>query len=414
MKAERKPGFQFNPLCPDFTRDPHSVYAWFRENQPCARVEAFQAYLLTRYDDVKLATSDPRFTTDKRVWEGFTPFSESTAPNRDFVVEASPLVAEGDMHRAARRILPKTFSPRAIEASEAMIRQVVDDYFKPLEQAAQQPGTTIDLVELVQPIPNSVMARLLCIDEIDVKEADFISLARDFLKCINPFLDEVELARADKAAAVVIEMFRELIAMRRKQPGEDIVSRLLAAAEDDEQEVTEDGILALLSTIMIVGSDTTVYQVLLILKNLLEQPELIVALRNQPEKMEQIYTELLRVDSVGKILLRYTREDIELHGVKVSKGAMVFLPAAAANRDPRMFADPDQVNIDRDLSDSMHFGHGIHYCLGAHLAKAEIRAILEKFSGCMPADFKFDPEKVTWRSDNFSVREIMSLPVTMG
>ena len=145
---------------------------------------------------------------------------------------------------------------------------------------------------------------------------------------------------------------------------------------------------------------------LLILKNLLENPRLIERIKNEPDKLEDIYTEILRFDSVGKILLRYTREDVELHGVTIPAGAMVFLPAAAANRDPRVFEDPDSIQEDRDLGESMHFGHGIHYCLGAHLARAEITAMVLKFVDLVGTGFEYDGGAVSWRADNFTVRVV--------
>ncbi|MFE3547205.1 cytochrome P450 [Streptomyces kronopolitis] len=359
--------------------DPHAAYAALREAGPVHRItgaDGSPAWLVTRYDDVRSALADPRLSLDKRHAGpgGYRGFALPPA------LDANLLNMDPPDHTRVRRLVVKAFTPGRVETLRAPVRRVADE----LLDAMAERGRADLIADYAGPLPITVICDLLGIPQRDRR--DFLAWS-DALITPDPSRPEA----MKHAIGAMLEFYTGLIAAKRAEPGDDLLSDLIAVrddapGDDGGDRLTEDELTSLAFLILFAGYENTVHLIGNAVLGLLDHPDLLRQLQHNPAELPPAVEEFLRFDSPGPLAIRrFPREDLEIGGVRIPAGDSVLLSIASANRDPARFPAPDVLDRGRDLSGHLAMGHGIHYCLGAPLARMEavtaIEALLARFPG---------------------------------
>jgi unspecific monooxygenase len=397
-----------DPFSEDFTIYPDRQIKPVRETDPVHYVESMGCWMLTRHEDVKRACSDPKLSQEPRYWEAYTPPADPDPyATLTWIAEHSPF--RDEKHRTIRRMLTNTFTPRAIRRIEKQVEEVVAELSAPLKQ----PGV-IDLVQqFTASVPNTVISRMIGIPAMGTDEQRFREQAILFLRNANPMISPEDKAECEKAAVYLLAFLRGMVAERKQQPKEDLISDLLAAAAD-EPELDDDHVVLVVMMLLSAGSDTAAQSANLAIRNLLTHPDQLELLKNDRSLMENAVRELLRYDAPGKFVPRFAMEDVEYGGKVIEKGKAIFMSMQGGNWDPEVFAEPEKLDITRDTSKNISFGHGPHFCVGAHLAKTEIACILNVLLDNLGPKAALLDDKVQWDLADMIFRTIESLPVNMG
>ncbi|KUO09745.1 cytochrome P450 family protein [Streptomyces sp. DSM 15324] len=379
--------------------DPYAVYGRLREAGPVHRVtgtDGLPAWLVTRYDDVRRAMSDPRLSLDKR---NATPggYRGLTLPP---ALDANLLNMDPPDHTRIRRLVTHAFTPRRVAALREPVRRTAES----LLDAIAPHGHADLIASYAAPLPITVICELLGVAPQD--REDFGSWT-DALVAPDPA--RPDLAR--DAVRSVPAFFTRLLAAKRAAPADDLLSALIAV-RDDEDRLTEDELTSLAFLILVAGHENTVHLIGNATLALLSHPAQLAALRADPGRLGGAVEELARYDGPAPLAIRrFATEDITIGGVTVPAGETVLLSLAAAHRDPRRFTDPDRLDVGRDATGHLALGHGIHYCLGAPLARLEteiaLAALLDRFPGLTLA---VRPDELRWRP-SMRTRGLRALPV---
>ncbi|WP_371667121.1 cytochrome P450 [Streptomyces sp. NBC_00289] len=379
--------------------DPYSVYARLREAGPVHRItgtDGLPAWLVTRYDDVRQAFADPRLSLDKRnaAPGGYRGLALPPA------LDANLLNMDPPDHTRIRRLVSKAFTPRRVELLREPIRKTADallDAFAPLGRC--------DLISsYAAPLPITVICDLLGVP-MDGQQ-DFRSWT-DAL--VAP--DAARPEKAKEAVRAMLAFFTELLAAKRAAPTDDLLSALIAV-RDDADRLTEDELMSLAFLILFAGYENTVHLIGNAALALLSHPDQLAELRTDPGRLGPAVEELARYDGPAPLAIRrFPTEDVTIGGVSIPAGETVLLSLAAAHRDPRRFSEPDRLDIGRDATAHLALGHGIHYCLGAPLARMEteiaLAALLDRFPGLA---LDLPPDGPRWRP-SMRAHGLLSLPV---
>nr|WP_107907137.1 cytochrome P450 [Streptomyces chartreusis] len=377
---------------------PHDVYRRLRDTAPVHRIagaDGNPAWIVTRYQDVREAMTDPRLSVDKRhAKEGN--YQGLTLPP---ALDANLLNMEAPDHTRIRRLVVRAFTARRVERLRAPIRETADR----LLDALGPHGTTDLIASYAAPLPITVICDLLGVP--DRHRRDF-RVWTDTLVAPDP-------SRPQDAKAAVVAMlgfFGELLADKREEPADDLLSDLIAV-RDEGDRLSEDELMSLAFLILFAGYENTVQLIGNAVLALLRHPEQLDALRADPERIAAAVEEFHRFEGPALLAIRrFPTEDMTIGGVPVPTGETVLLSLAAANRDPARFPDPDRLDLSRDTSGHLALGHGVHHCLGAPLARAEteiaLTALLERFPELALAD-----GEPRWRR-SLRARGLLALPVS--
>ncbi len=352
--------------------DPYPVYATLREEYPVYREPAYGTYVLTRFKDVYDVLKDHgRFSSALGISPGLQ--SNSGAMMTTMITSDPP------RHTRLRALVNRSFTPRVLESLEPWLVTLVDDILDSWEA-----GRDIDVVHaLTVPIPVAAIARLLGISAEDTERF------KDWSDAVVGATDGGLPEESRQKIGDMMRYFAAEIAERRQAPRNDLVSTI-TFAEVDGERLTDLEMLGFCLLLLVAGNETTTNLLSNLLAVLAQKPDLWAALRDDPSRVSAAVDEALRFDSPVQMLFRSTTTDMNLHGVEIPAGSRVAVAYAAANRDPREFADPDEFSLDRDLKQHLAFGYGIHYCLGAPLARLEARVALERliarFAKVAPGD----------------------------
>jgi cytochrome P450 len=282
------------------------------------------------------------------------------------VLSNSMLFLDPPEHTRLRGIVSKTFTRRAVEALAPRVEALVGD----LCDAAAAAGD-VDLVDdFAYPLPIAVMCELLAIPDSDV--AGFREWSRDLAGVVDIPTDMRVIARGAKAGEWFIGYFHDLIPKRRANPGDDLLSELIAA-EDEGERLSHDELLATCVQLVFAGHETTQNLISNGMRALLEHREQFDRLRDDATLARPAIEELLRFDGPAQMSARWTKEDVELDGRVLKPGEPILVFLGSGNRDPAQFDDPDDVDITRPDNKHLGFGGGIHFCLGGPLARLEAR-----------------------------------------
>jgi cytochrome P450 len=336
----------YRPFDPDFLQDPYENYAML---PPVYYSSEMRGWVISCYDDVRYVLENPHI------------FSSSIMKQADGLL----LGADGAQHTQARRIVNQFFTRQRVENLKPLIKHITDEILVPLVQQRE-----FDLIhDFADILTIRVIAYIIGIDSGYIKE--FIRWSHAYIKRFT--------TRSTGEAHLLQEFenfFRELIAQRRLYPSEDLISHLILSYD------TED-VLKLSMLLVVAGNETTRNLIGNTLRALLEHPPALEAIRRDSSHLQMALYETLRYDSPTQMILRTTTQSTTLHHIEIPTQALVLLVLGAANRDINHFICPHAFDLTRLGQDSLAFGHGVHYCLGAQLAIVEASIALEsilKFS----------------------------------
>ncbi|MEV8324378.1 cytochrome P450 [Kitasatospora sp. NPDC056731] len=344
-----------------------------------------EAWLATRYEDVRIVTTDRRFSRAAGIGRDLPRMTPAPIAQAEAINLMDP-----PGHNRLRRLVAQGFTNRQVERMRPATQRIVDGY---LDEMAEH-GSPADLVHFLSSrLPLTTICELLDIPEQDRAELRGHAVA---MMTMGPG----SRAGQEAAKAALRGYFTELTAARRAHPGEDLISALATARDGDE--LLDDQELAVMAMVLLVtGHDTSTYQLSNITYTLLTHPEQLAKLRAQPDLLPRGLEELLRFipfrQGVG--IARVATEDVELGGVLIRAGEAVHVSYLTANRDPAMYERPDELDLDRGAPTHMAFGYGQHHCPGAHLARMELQVaigtLLRRFPGLRLA---VPPSELDWHT----------------
>ncbi|HVJ54905.1 MAG TPA: cytochrome P450 [Aliidongia sp.] len=400
------PSITFNPLSPEFIRDPYPFFHQLRTMAPLFKTP-MGFYLASRNEDVALILRDKRFgknflgNMERR--GGLDALKEPVYAS----VRHWMLVADPPDHTRLRGLVVKAFTARRVEDMRPRIQAIVDETIDRIADRGR-----MDLIrDFAYRLPVTVICEMLGIPDADREQ---------FLD--NPgvggrLLDPVPLSRAEIDAANENNLkqaayFRGLFELRRREPGDDLTTQLVQA-EEEGNKLTEEELTANIMLLFGAGHETTVNLIGNGLLALHRNPDQLDRLKRDPALIHSAIEEFLRYDSSVQLTGRSALEDVELSGVTIRKGETVLSLLGAANRDPAAYPDPDRLDIARPNVRPHSFGGGIHFCLGAQLARLEGEIAINTLLARLPDLVLDDAENPDWRP-TFVLRGLKSLPAHWG
>lgn len=359
----------FDPSDPAFIADPYPVYQRLREDHPILWNPATGQWLISRHADVNRLLRDRRLGRTYLHQATHAEFGRQEPPawHDPFhdLNDAGMLDREPPDHTRLRRLVSKAFTPRTVESMRERIQTLVDGLIDDFRGSGE-----VDLIaDFIEPLPVTVIAELLGIPEADRHRLRPWSADICLMYELNP-----PDASAHKAVQASLEFgayLRALLADRRIRPGDDLISALAAVA-DDGDTLTQTELIATCVLLLNAGHEASVNGAGNGWWTLFRHPEALARLRAEPGLLPSAIEELLRFDTPLSMFERWVLEPIEVDGVAIPRGGEVALLFGSANRDPAAFERADDLDLARDPNPSLSFGAGIHYCLGAPLAKLEL------------------------------------------
>jgi cytochrome P450 len=354
-------GASWNPLDPEYRQNPFPTYRRLRQHDPIHRSTLMKGWVLSRFDDVDAVLRDYKhFGSDERNAGIEIPSGESLGEEG-----RSMLALDPPDHTRLRSLVNKAFTPRAVEAIQPRIEELVDELLDAIE------GDHIDLIEaLAYPLPVIVIAEMLGVRAEDREQ--FKEWSDALAVTLEPTISPEQMEAANVARQALWAYFGGIIEERREDPQDDLVSQLIAA-EDEGDQLTHQELLSTLGLLLVAGNETTTNLIGNGMLALLRHPDQLSKLREQPELVESAVEELLRFDSPVQVDGRMVLEETTVGGRRMKRGEQLILLLGAANRDPDVYEEPERLDIERDARSHIGFGRGIHHCLGAPLARVEGR-----------------------------------------
>ena len=359
---------RYDPFSPEAWDDPYGAYAWLRDEEPVHAIPGRDLWVLSRFEDVQAAVSDPAtFSSEAGISldDGFAS-SKGVPPNL--------LTLDPPRHDELRRLVSRAFTARTVSDLEPRVREVTRQLLDELVVDGR-----VDLMDVAAALPTIVIAELLGIP------ADDKQMFRDWVESVIT-LDPSELGRTKGGGAGIFELFaylQKVIDERAAARRDDLISALLDAEVDGERLLPAE-VLGFTLVLLAAGFETTKNLVGNAVWLLHGHPAARARLLADPALIPAAVEEVLRFESPVVGLARTTTRDVEMRGVLVPAGARVQMNYASANRDDRAFVDADQFDIDRTDQRHLAFGHGIHFCLGAALARLEGRVAIEELLARFP------------------------------
>ena len=394
----------------EFFADPYPTYGRLREEAPVYWSENWSAWVLTRYDDVmQVLRQSERFSSAGRVRYLLDTLPDSARQQVKALERHYDIgLAHSDPpdHTRLRNLLNRVFTPRMVENWRERIETVTNELLDAVE-----PQGTMDIIhDLAYPLPATIIAEMIGAPNQD------IAYFREWAVAINRLFEQGGRMSEQSAKAAQDSLYEmrdyiaELSEIKRQNPSDDILGRLVSA-EADEDKLTIGELVSTCVTFFVAGHETTTNLIGNGMLALLQHPEQLDKLKNNPELIHSAIEEMLRYNPSVPRGWRITKEDVTLRGQTIKQGSLVFPILSSANRDPLAFPDPDSFDIERNAKRHLAFGYGIHFCLGAPLARLEgaivINTLLQRFPNIQLAS-----DTVTWRRD-IAIRSLDNLPVTL-
>ncbi|WP_434587555.1 cytochrome P450 family protein [Streptomyces sp. A5-4] len=384
---------------PRFFTDPYPTYAQLRGAAPVRKVPTGSggrySYLVTGHAEAREAFADPRLSKNTARFFAGQPSRRDIHP----AVSQSMLATDPPEHARLRGLVTKAFTTGAAARLRPYITGLVDTILDDWPRN----GGPVDLVaSLAVPLPVTVICQLLGVPEAD--RGSVRAWSGELFAAGEP-------QRADAASHAIAGYMTDLIAAKRGTPGDGLIDDLIAVRDGDDR-LSEAELVSLAVLLLVAGHETTTNFIGNAALALVQHPDSLGQLRDEPQLLDGAIDELLRFDSpVGIATFRYSTEALTLGGTEIPAGVPVLIAPGAANRDPARFTEPDRLDLDRDSRAHLAFGHGIHRCVGAPLARAEaeiaLRALITRFPKVRPA---VPAEELRWRHTRL-MRGLESLPL---
>ena len=403
---------KFNPCLDLLQKDPYPVYREYRRMDPVhlgmpPMPENDGSWYLFRYDDVEAMLKNPVFINDRQAASHTLPCSPALLKREPLwrVLSKWILISDPPAHTRIRSRLNQPFSRKAISVLAPLIEGTMDQLLDTLIGRGE-----MELVsELATPLPVAVISRLLGIRIENVEQ--FRIWSRSLADALDMGKGPDSFDRAMPLMNEFVRQLRHQFRDQRLQPEDGLLSSLLTTMDDDEG-IDEDELISLCTLLMFAGQETTIDAIGNSVLTLLQHPEQLQLLKDNPGLLPGAVEELLRYNNPLQMsVIRVAREDIEIGGKRLRKGDNVTSVLGAANRDPDRFTDPDRFDITRKVSSrDVFFGQGIHRCLGAHLARLEIQIVLGALLR-RTHSIQLASKDLQWRN-NVVFRGLTRLPVT--
>ncbi len=405
QKSGAAKAFKFNPLDPEFQADPYPTYHHLRCFEPIHRT-FMGVWLLTRYADAKAVLRDSRFCiypTPKKIKEKshyleLGDFNGLVQATGKWLIYLNP-----PDHTRLRGLVSKAFSSASVKCWRPQIQGVADE----LIGKVWDKGSMDIMSDFACPLPVKVIAAILGLPIEDCSNlhrwTDELSLVLDPLRSLKDY------ERMNKVALEFTDYFKSLIAQRQKRPQEDLLSTLIAAKEQDNK-LSEEEIVSLCMLLFVAGEETTINLIGNGMLALLRHPDQMQKLKQEPTLIQGAVEELLRYDSPIQLNTRVAIENVDIGGKTIRAGEKVYIALGGANRDPEQFPEPERLDITRQQNGHLSFADGIHYCIGAALARLEAEIAINTLVQKLP-NLRLATDRLEWRK-NIILRSLKALPVT--
>lgn len=400
-----------NLLTKEFEQNRYAIYKQLREHDPVPKIDPPYLggdFFVTRYDDVMAVLKDPRFSSERRkvTGEKDSPLRKWLMPGVLRAVMKSMVVVDDPDHARLRNLVHKAFTPRLIQQMEVRIKEISNSL---LDEAAQKQTSDL-MADFAILLPLTVISEMMGVPPHDRPK---------FRKLMTGLVEGLTATSAMSKLAQIPTMFalnrflKDLIALRQRDPQDDLISALVQA-KDNEDKLSEEELVSMLFLLLLAGHETTVNLIGNGILTLLEHPDQLKKLTADLSLVDSAIEEILRftnpVQHVGR---RYALEDIELGNQRIPKGSTVIVGIASANRDETVFPNPDEFDITRTPNRHVAFGMGIHYCLGAPLARLEARnAFNILFTRFPNLKLAVPHDQLEWR-EGPGVQGLKSLPIRL-
>ncbi|WP_328933463.1 MULTISPECIES: cytochrome P450 [unclassified Streptomyces] len=399
----------FDPWDPAFVSDPYPAYAELRERGRVTYYEPTDQWLVPRHADVSALLRDRRLGRTYQHRFTHEDFGRTAPPpeHESFhtLNDHGMLDLEPPDHTRIRRLVSKAFTPRTVEQLKPYVSQLAGELVDGL--VAKGGGDL--LTDVAEPLPVAVIAEMLGIPESD--RAPLRPWSADICGMYELSPSEETAAKAVRASDEFSAYLRELIAARRKNPGDDLISGMIAAHDEDDVRLTEQELISTAVLLLNAGHEATVNSTVNGWWALFRNPDQLAALRADHSLIPSAVEELMRYDTPLQLFERWVLDEIEIDGTTIPRGAEIAMLFGSANHDPAVFTAPDRLDLTRTDNPHISFSAGIHYCIGAPLARIELaasmRALLEKAPTLRLAA---EPE----RKPNFVIRGLEGLSVEVG
>ncbi|NER25382.1 MAG: cytochrome P450 [Symploca sp. SIO1C2] len=401
---------KFNPLADDFQTNPYPIYDHLRSSQPICHSVIGGDWVLTRYEDVKSILKDRRVVTVNKgkLIEEKAKYLKNRGQNIQALADTTNkflFYLNPPDHNRLRSLVGQVFSPVKIKE----MRPKIETIFNECLDKALSKGE-IDIIEdIAQPIPVRMIGMILGIPPNDIKKS-FNHWTRTLSRIIDPLIPLAEYETLNQVALEAQQYFHELIFQREKDPQQDLISHLITA-RDESGKLNEQEVLSMCIMLFVTAQDTTVNTIGNGMLALLQHPDQMDKLKQEPEIIDTAVEEILRFDSPVQMATRIANESLKIGGQTIQKGENIHLCLGSANRDPAEFSNPDQFDVLRQKNNHLAFGDGIHLCLGAPLARLEAKIIINSLLQKLP-NLKLASNKLEWRK-TVATRGLNELLVTV-
>jgi hypothetical protein len=393
----------------EFLDDPYPLLRQLQKEDPVYWSESIGGWIVTRYDDIVPTFRDVAHFSNygrfAKTVEYLPPEDrQKLAPFETHYRQKSLLQSDPPVHTRLRALMTKPFNAMNVEAMRPKIKKIVNDVIDSVAPRGQ-----MDVIrELAYPLPFSVLGAIMGLP--DKRQDEIKHWADEILLFQGVNRPPVALLERSQAALLAMRSFLfELVAEKRRNPADDVISQMVAA-EAEGNRLTEQELVYTCVTIMGAGHETTTSLIGNGLYTILSHPEQWQKLRENPTLLTSAIEEMLRYESPVARQPRVIKDDVELGGKKLLKGQVAFQMLNAANRDPTYFTDPDTFNIERQNNKHFAFGMGIHFCLGAGLARTEAQEVFKAIMERLP-DIRLVSDKAVWDRHKPNSRMLHTLPV---
>lgn len=386
----------FDPLEPDYLADPYPHFARFRRESPVFYAPKVDFWVVSRYEDIQRIVKDPETFSNARVQEPLHQITAEALERLKGGVRVTPTTSTADppLHQRTRKHAARAFSARRVSSIEPRIREIANG----LVDRISSEGRADMVGQFAFPLPAGVVFSLIGYPEEDTEMLKDRCFDRLKLTWGQPQPEE-QLQTVEKLAAF-FEYIENFVHERAEDLRDDYTSDLLRIRTENEENLSLDEVVSICYSLSFAGHETTTNLILNGLRQILSRPGLWEELRENPELLENTVEEVLRYDTSVPAWRRSTTRPVKVAGTEIPEGERLMLLLASANRDESVFDEPDTFDIRREnASKHIAFSHGIHFCLGAPLARLETRIALELLTERLPdlrlsppdQGFEFDP-----------------------
>jgi cytochrome P450 len=381
----------YNLFAPEALVNSYPLFKRMRSEDPVHYCESGRYWILTRYRDVEAALRDERLSLNRKPLFINQLGSVDVKEIENFLALTSKMIGENDPpeHTRLRKLANPRFTTRAIESWRSIIQNTTD---RLLDKVQNHGGMDV-VSDLSVPLPGFILPEIIGVPETD--RANLLEWTRDITPIFGvaggSSIEMEELARkADKAAVQFCALIRQLVEQRRRQPGTDLISLLSVAYQ--EQGLNFEELPSVCIQILMAGMLTTTDQISNAVNALLSHPDQLQKLKKNPSLINSAIEEMIRFDTCVPFFFRIAKQDLTIGGKDITAGSVIVLGLAAANHDPEKFDSPEVFDITRTPNEHLGFSSGIHFCLGAALARMELTICLTTLLTRLP-NLSFDPDK---------------------